>query len=314
MSLMDNFSEEINTQIYQICVLTQGHARSLENISAYLSKIREENFEITTLFTKLKNYYKQLNRKINNDILIKLLMLDISKENLTFENYFSVFPKGKIDNLGGLNWDTLIREAIVLNKMIRTDQNVKLNLLTLTFFAKKNNLSFCGPLLHIFTNFPEIQKNNSAAFEKFHVAYEAFKYNCCVEFCKSFLEEKRRNEKIDKFKIGDLEFEITETEGRQVWTLPLYMWLDSPNNENYANKLIIFEKQKQKLQTLEKKTIEQNTEELFSNISNSDNYFLNPKNWKGYDASLSFQIFDKSGRNFNLSKFIFNLILISIFR
>ena len=315
INLMNNFPEEINTQIHQICALTQGHARSLENISYFLTQIRKEAFDVGTLFTYMKAYYGELNKTIDDDVLIKLLMLDISKENLTFTTYFRNISRGKIDNLGNLKWDNLIREAIVLNKMIFQDQNVKLNLLTLNIFATEKELSICGPLLNLFTNLPEIQKNNSVSFEKFHVSYEASKYNCCVEFCNSFLEKKRISENIDKFKIGNLEFQIMEIEAKQVWTLPLYMWLDKPNNKGYENKFIIFEKQKQSLQTLKRKTI-LNQKELFSTIIiNSDNYFVNPTNWKGYDASLLFQIFDQSGRNFNLNpSIIFNSFNSNFFR
>ena len=295
VKVMDSFSDEVKTQIHQICVLTQVHARSLERISSYLTKIQEEAFDVKILFNDLQKYYDPLNNYITDDAFIKLLMLDISKANLSFEYYFRGLLDGKIDNLGDLNWNILIGDAIVLNKMIFKDQKVKLNLLSLTFFAKKTDLTICGPLLNLFTNFMEIQKNNSTSFEKFHVSYEVFKYNCCVEFCNSFLEKKLNIEKIDKFKIGNLEFEILEMECKQVWTLPLYMWFDKPNNKNYENKFIIFEKLTQNLHPLGNKTIGQN-EELFSTISNSDSNFIKPKNWEGHEASLSFQTFDKSGR------------------
>ena len=270
-------------QVEKACLLTQGHARSLEFIAEYLSTSRHENFCIGKLYSHIEVRYNANSYCCYSDseILVKLFMLDISNENLCFGKYLDSLNKGEPVEICifDLKWNKLIREALVLNKMIHENQNLILNLLQLKFFAGKKSdnkveLSCISPLMYVLNSTTGLHQDRSDSFERYHISFEAFKLNVCFEYGKMKVP----------LRCGKFTFENVD----EKLVLPLCQWLHKTNC--YDNYKIIIDGPKKSLVKLET-----SQKQIFSEID-TENYFLCPNNWSGFDSVLNLSILDKSGK------------------
>ena len=281
-TMYEDLNVKESLQVEKACLLTQGHARSLEFIGEYLS-LSNEVFSIANLYSFVEKKYKSYVTCYNSDILIKLFMLDITNANLRFGMYLcDPYTKEKVAICNfGLKWDELIREALVLNKMIvENHQFLKLNLLQLKFFFKDISSCFANPLLLILCSIPDLPEDRPDSFERYHISFEAFKFNVCIEY-----GNKISSGECVPLQCGKFKFEIV---GEKLM-LPLSQWLHTANC--YENYKLILDGPKTSLKCLEYNAQKQ----IFSEID-TENYFLCPNNWNGFDSVLNLNILDKSGK------------------
>ena len=269
MIFVNNHQKKLLDSIKTLLLITQGHARSLEYVGAYFKKTEIDEFQINNLMNDLMKYIHNYSKTYENNEITKLLLLDIFQSGLKFPNYLDPSQANINDLIENEYWQYFIRDAVILNKMIKKNQKTNLNLLRLKLTLDKNLIYHeqIQSLLSITDRFD--------AYEKYHITYEAYKNNVLVEFCRSkYLKD------IELQKIGN------------IWTIPLNTWLMN-DHENFENIQICLNNPKTILHCI-KTEKEKDVTEVFKQIMQSKEYYcLCPDSWQGFDAALVFDIFRK---------------------
>ena len=225
----------------------------------------------------MNKYIHSYGTSYGNDDITKLLLLDLFQSDLNFSNYLESLQDDINNLIPNKNWQSFIRDAVILNTMIRKNQKTNLNLLRLKFTLLDKKLIYqeqIQSLLSITDRFD--------AYEKYHITYEAYKNNVLVEFCRSKYLEDKTCFTIDGIKLQKI---------GNIWTIPLNAWLMRDHKE-CENIQICLNNPKTILHCI--KNDEKDVTEVFKQIMQSkEHYCLCPDNRQGFDAALFFDIFRK---------------------